>query len=175
LLDDTKSFVTKQGSIYVATSAKTSQQFVAFLNSMYRMKEALYPGGVANPSFPFTLKQLPSNVDVQLKIGNEAPMTGPGAQKRFVWSGGEEVQVLSKSGDMLENYSGAWGVFKFIARANQKESGRLEWSKQTNGVTDKLPNGKDWSYDYQLQVTTATNPFFELPGMKCVSKVAAGP
>ena len=41
-----------------------------------------------------------------------------------------------------------------------------------NSRSVKLPDGKIKSYDYQLQVSGAANPFFDMPGLKCVSQVA---
>ena len=39
---------------------------------------------------------------------------------------------------------------------------------ETNGKPIMLANGKQKSYDYQLQVSGSANPFFDLQGMKCV-------
>jgi hypothetical protein len=43
---------------------------------------------------------------------------------------------------------------------------------ETNGRPIMLPNGKQKSYDYQLQVSGSENPFFDFQGMKCVGQVA---
>jgi hypothetical protein len=67
--------------------------------------------------------------------------------------------------------AGPWAAFKFVARAHPLAGGKLEWVSESNGRIVVLPNGKQKSYDYQLQVAGA-NPFFELQGMKCVSQVA---
>jgi type VI secretion system protein ImpL len=169
LTEDAKSFVTK-GSVYAASSPKTSAEFVAFLNHMSRLKDALYPNGATSPKFTFGLKRLPSNGETQVKVGNEK-LSGTDTQKQFVWTGAEEVEVLTKNGDSLSTFQPPWSMFRFIGRAHKRDGNKLEWLKQTDNAPDTLPGGKPWSYDYELQVAGA-NPFFELPGLKCVSKVA---
>jgi len=176
LNDDVKSFVLKVGSRYdanPAASVKPSPTFVAFLNRVGRLSETLYPSGSQPAHFSYTLKQMPSNLEgVEVKIGSEK-LEGEGAQKTFVWTGASDnVDVTTKSGDPLDSFSGPWAVFKFVARARQLGGGKLEWVSETNGRTVMLPNGKQKSYDYQLQVSGSANPFFDLQGMKCVSQIA---
>ena len=176
LNDDLKPFVLKVGSKYVANPAATarvSPSFLLFLNRVGGLSETLYPSGSPPPHFSYTLKQMPSNLEgVEVKIGNEK-LAGENAQKTFVWTGApDDVQVTTKSGDPLDSFSGPWAVFKFVARARQLGAGKLEWVSETNGRTVMLPNGKQKSYDYQLQVSGSENPFFDLQGMKCVPTVA---
>jgi hypothetical protein len=132
----------------------------------------MYPNGSAPAHFSYSLKQLPSNLDgVEVTIGSEK-LTGAGAQKTFVWTGAPDNIDVSKNGDTLDSASGPWAVFHFIARANHVTYSNLEWVIQNNGKAVILPTGKVKSYDYQLQVAGATNPFFDMPGLKCVSQVA---
>jgi len=175
LNDDIKPFVLKVGSRFVANtqaSVKPSPAFLGFLNRIGSLSDTLYPSGSQPPHFSYTLKQLPSNLEgVEVKIGSEK-LVGDGA-KTFVWTGAsDDVQVTTKSGDPLDSFSGPWAVFKFVARARQLGGGRLEWVSETNGRTVMLPNGKQKSYDYQLQVSGSANPFFDLQGMRCVGQVA---
>jgi hypothetical protein len=138
------------------------------------LSETLYPTESLPPKFSYTLKPLHSNLEgVVLKIGSET-LSGE-APKTFVWTGaGEDVLVTSKSGDVLDSVpAGPWAVFKFVARANQLGGGKLEWVIQNNGQPVSLSPGTLKSYDYQLQVAGAANPFFPLHGMKCVSQVAS--
>ncbi len=176
LNDDVKPFVLKVGSHFApnpSATMKASPAFVAFLNRVGALSDTLYPSGSAPPHFSYTLKQVPSNLPgVEVKIGNEK-LAGDGAQKTFVWTGApEDIQVTTKSGDTLDSFSGPWAVFKFVARAHQLGSGKLEWVNETNGRPIMLPDGKQKSYDYQLQVSGSANPFFDLQGMRCVSQVA---
>jgi type VI secretion system protein ImpL len=176
LNDDVKPFVLKVGSKFVpnpAATVKPSPAFLSFLNRIGALSETLYPSGSQPPHFSYSLKQLPSNLEgVEVKIGSEK-LAGEGVQKAFVWTGApDDVQVTTKSGDPLDAFSGPWAVFKFVARARQLGGGKLEWVSETNGRTVMLPNGKQKSYDYQLQVSGSTNPFFDLQGMRCVSQVA---
>ena len=175
LKDDVKPFVLTVGSRYdpnPTASVKPSRAFLDFLNRVAKLSDTLYPSGSAPPHFSYTLKQMPSNLEgVEVKIGSEK-LAGEGAQKTFVWAGGpEDIQVTTKSGDTLDSFNGPWAVFKFVARAHQMGGGKLEWVSETNGRTVMLPNGKQKSYDYQLQVSGSANPFFDLQGMKCVSQV----
>jgi len=94
-----------------------------------------------------------------------------GAQKTFIWTGAAENIDVSKNGDTLDSASGPWAVFHFVARAHHLTGNNLEWVIENNGQPVKLPNGKIKSYDYQLQVNGSANPFFDMPGLKCVSQV----
>ena len=177
LKDDVKPFVLMVGNKYVANTAgtvKPSATFLYFLNRVAALSDTLYPAGSPPPKFSYTLKQLPSNLEgVEVKIGNEK-LAGEGAQKTFVWTGTpEDVQVTSKSGDVLDSFpADPWAPFKLVARARQLGGGKLEWVNENNGKPIMLSNGKQKSYDYQLQVSGPANPFFDLQGMKCVSQVA---
>jgi hypothetical protein len=62
-------------------------------------------------------------------------------------------------------------VFRFVASAHHVTYNNLEWVIQNNGVPVILANGKVKSYDYQLQVSGAANPFFDMPGLRCVAQV----
>jgi type VI secretion system protein ImpL len=177
LKDDVKPFVLMVGNKYVANTAgtvKPSASFLYFLNKVVALSDTLYPTGSLPPKFSYTLKQLPSNLEgVEMKIGNEK-LAGEGAPKTFVWTGApEDVQVTSKSGDVLDSFpSDPWAAFKLVARARQLGGGKLEWVNENNGKPIMLSNGKQKSYDYQLQVSGTANPFFDLQGIKCVSQVA---
>ena len=150
--------------------------FVAFFNRAAAFSDALYSGGSSTPKFAYILKTLPSNVEDDLKIGNQT-MSGTGSNRRFTWTGApEDVQVTTHGGDTLGSFKGPWSVFRFVADAHAQSSGHvtnLEWIMQSNGRTIMLPNGKPKSYDYQLNVT-GVNPFqsSELTGVRCVPQVA---
>ena len=170
-----KPFVLKVGTGFVAdptATAKPSPEFLRFLSKMSALGEVMYPNGSALPHFSYILKQLPSNLEgVDVIIGSEK-LTGTGAQKTFVWTGVAENIDVSKNGDTLDSASGPWAVFHFVARAHHLTYNNLEWVIENNGQPVKLPNGRIKSYDYQLQVQGAANPFFDMPGLKCVSQVA---
>jgi len=175
LSDGAKSFVLKVGSGYAANptaTPKPSQDFVRFLSKMGALSEVMYPNGSAPAHFSYTLKSLPSNLEgVEVAIGSDK-LTGKDAQKTFVWTGAPENIDVSKNGDTLDSASGPWAVFHFVARAHHLTYNNLEWVIENNDQPVKLPNGKIKSYDYQLQVSGTANPFFDLPGLKCVSQVA---
>jgi type VI secretion system protein ImpL len=174
LNDALKSFVLPVGSGYQknpTATANLSPDFMRFLNKMKGLSDVLFPNGSAPPHFSYSLKQLPSNLEgVEVTIGSEK-LTGAGAQKMFVWTGAPENIDVSKNGDTLDSASGPWAVFHFVARANHVTYNNLEWVIQNNGKPVILPTGKVKSYDYQLQVSGAANPFFDLPGLKCVSQI----
>jgi type VI secretion system protein ImpL len=176
LNEGVKPFVLKVGSGYAANptaTAKPSQDFLRFLSKMGALSEVMYPNGSAPPHFSYTLKDLPSsNLDgVEVTIGSDK-LSGKDAQKTFVWTGASENIDVSKNGDTLDSASGPWAVFHFVARAHHLTYNNLEWVIENNGQPVKLPNGKIKSYDYQLQVAGPANPFFDMPGLKCVSQVA---
>jgi type VI secretion system protein ImpL len=177
--DKLKTILVKQGSHYEvapASAIKPSPVFVAFFNRAAALSDALYSGSSSTPKFLYTLKTMPSNVEVVLKIGNQT-MLGTGSQQQFTWTGApEDVQATTPGGDTLGSFKGAWSVFRFVADAHSQGSGHvtnLEWIMQSNGRTIVLPNGKPKSYSYQLEVN-GVNPFqsSELTGLRCVSQVA---
>ena len=174
LNESVKLFVLKVGSGYAANpsaTAKPSPEFLRFLSKMQGLSDGMFPNGSAPPRFSYTLKQIPSNLEgVDVTIGSEK-LSGTGAQKTFVWTGAAENIDVSKNGDTLDSASGPWAVFHFVARAHHLTGSNLEWVIENNGQPVKLPNGKIKSYDYQLQVNGSANPFFDLPGLKCVSQV----
>jgi len=169
-----KPFVQRSGSSYVANpnaTVKPSPEFLRFLSRMEELSEVMFPSGSQPPHFSYTLKQLPSNLEgVEVTIGSEK-LAGNGVQKTFVWTGAPENIDVSKNGDTLDSASGTWAAFRFVARARHLSSNNLEWVIENNGQPVKLPNGKIKSYDYQLQVAGAANPFFDMPGMRCVNQV----
>jgi type VI secretion system protein ImpL len=177
--DKLKPILVKQGTRYVVapTSAvKPSAVFIDFFNRAAALSDALYSGASSTPKFSYTLKTMPSNVEVVLKIGNET-MLGTGSQRQFTWTGTpEDVQVTTPGGDTLGSFKGPWSVFRFVADAHSQGSGHvtnLEWIMQSNERTIMLPNGKPKSYSYQLEVN-GVNPFQspELTGLRCISQVA---
>lgn len=174
LNDALKSFVLPVGSGYQknpTATANLSPDFMRFLNKMKGLSDVLFPNGSAPPHFSYSLKQLPSNLEgVEVTIGSEK-LSGTGTQKTFVWTGAPENIDVSKNGDTLDSASGPWAVFRFVARANHVTYNNLEWVIQNNGKPVILPTGKVKSYDYQLQVSGTANPFFDLPGLKCVSQI----
>ena len=174
LNESVKSFVLKVGSGYApnpSATAKTSPEFLRFLSKMQGLSDVMFPNGAAPPHFSYTLKQIQSNLEgVDVTIGTEK-LSGVGAQKTFVWTGAAENIDVSKNGDTLDSASGPWAVFHFVARAHHLTGNNLEWVIENNGQPVKLPNGKIKSYDYQLQVGGSANPFFDMPGLKCVSQV----
>jgi len=167
--------ILKVGSGWAANptgTSKPSQEFLRFMSKMQGLSDVIFPTGSQPPHFSYTLKQMPSNLEgVDLTIGSEK-LSGAGAQKTFVWTGAPESIDVSKNADTLDSASGPWAVFHFIARAHHLSGNNLEWVIENNGQPVKLSNGKIKSYDYQLQVNGPANPFFDMPGLKCVIQVA---
>jgi type VI secretion system protein ImpL len=173
LTDDVKPFVLKVGDQYVANPTATvrpSQSFLLFLTTLSRLNQALYPSGSPPPHLSYTLKQLPSNLEgVDVKIGDKKLA---GGQETFVWTGAPENISVEKNGDPLDSASGPWAVFRFVSHAKHITANDLQWVIENNGRPVMLAPNKQKSYDYQLQVSGGANPFFDFPGMRCVSKVA---
>jgi len=174
LSEAVKPFALRVGSGYQANptaTAKPSPEFLRFLGKIASLGDVMYPNGATPAHFSYTLKQLPSNLEgVEVTIGNEK-LSGKEAQKAFVWTGAPENIDVSKNGDTLDSASGPWAVFRFVARAHHLTGNNLEWVIENNGQPVKLSNGKIKSYDYQLQVGGAANPFFDMPGLRCVGQV----
>ena len=174
LTEGIKPLVLKVGSGYAenpTAQVKPSANFLRFLNHMQALSDVLYPTGSTPPHFSYTLKQLPSNLEgVEVKIADKK-LSGDGAQETFVWTGAPENIDVAKNGDTLDSAGGPWAVFRFVARAHHLGGNNLEWVIENNGRPVVLPNGKVKSYDFQLQVAGGANPFFDLPGMRCVPQV----
>ncbi len=174
LLDDTNKLVYKVGNQYAPNTTapvKPSRDFVQFLNRMQALSDVLYSTGGPSPHFSYTLKHLPSNYQgVEVKIG-ENKLSGEDAQGTFVWTGAPESIEVSKASETLDSANGPWAIFKFISHAHHLAGNNLEWVSEINERPVILSNGKIKSYEFQLQVAGAANPFFDLPGMRCVSQV----
>ncbi len=176
--DTIKDYVVRQGSQYVANDSPTvhiNKDFLVFFNRAAGLGEALFPAGATTPKFTYNLKEMPSNVDrLALKIGSDT-LAGTGQAKTFTWTGNEPVQVTAGSGDILFSFSGPWAPFRFVADAHARPAGAatdLEWVMQANGHPIMLPNGKQKSFTYQLQVN-GLNPFRASEwSLRCVAKVA---
>jgi type VI secretion system protein ImpL len=158
-------------------TVKLNPNFVTFFSRAAALSRAIYGPDSPTPKFSYTLTEMPSNVEgLVLKIGKEA-LSGPTQSKTFTWTGApEDIQVTTKSNDILGSYSGPWSIFKFVSEANSPVSGsttNLEWILQANGRPIMLPNGKRKSYSYQLQVN-GLNPFRlqEWKDTRCVPEVA---
>ena len=168
-------FILKVGTGWSANptgSSRPSLEFLRFMSKMQGLSDVMFPSASPPPHFSYTLKQIQSNLDgVEVTIGSEK-LSGAGAQKTFVWTGAPENIDVSKNGDTLDSASGPWAVFRFIARAHHLSTSNLEWVIENNGQPVKLPNGRIKSYDYQLQVNGSANPFFDMPGLRCVASVA---
>jgi len=158
-------------------AVKLNPNFYNFFSRAATFSRAMYGQDSPTPKFSYSLTEMPSNVEgLTLKIGKET-LSGPAQSKSFTWTGApEDIQVTTKGGDILGSYSGPWSIFKFVSDARSPVSGsttNLEWILQANGKPIMLPNGKQKSYSYQLQVN-GLNPFRsqEWTSMRCVAQVA---
>lgn len=177
-------YLAKQGSSYQSISAgtvKINPAFVEFFNRAAAVSDNFYPAGSPTPKFAYSLKAMPSNLEgVTLKVGNDT-LSGTGQQKYFPWTGvPQQVVASTPGGDILGTFNGPWSIFHFVddAVTNPRShiSGHiadLEWVMQSNGRIIVLPNGKQKSYNFQLQVS-GWNPFgvSGLAGMRCEPRVA---
>jgi serine/threonine protein kinase len=167
-------FLLKVGSRYAANPSAPvtlSANFLLFLNRVQGLSEVVYQPGSETPHLTYSLRRLPINMGrVEVTIGNEI-MTGEDEQKTFVWTGApEEVVVKNKAGDTLASFSGPWAAFRFISSATQLGNGKLEWVNENKATV--VPDGRKESYDFQLEVDGSVNPFFDMPGLKCVEPSA---
>jgi len=174
--DSEKQFVLKSGNQYVANPMAPVRPSAAFLQSLTtfsRLNDTLYSQGSTSPHLSYTLKVLPSNLEgVELKIGDKR-LVGTGSQETFVWTGAPDSISVERSGQPVDTVlPGPWAVFRFISHAKHITPSDWQWVIENNGRVVMLTPTKQESYDYQLQVSGAANPFLEFPGMRCVGKVS---
>ena len=165
-------FVPKAGASVSATPI-----FVRFFNRIAAVTDALWPSGVAQPQFDFTIKLLPGeglpaatfSMDGQVR---RFTRTFTAAQ-RYSWAGttARDVRLsgeLRSREETLLGYDGTWALFKLLQRAR--------W--QTIGVTSLVQwvvpvQGQPVSLEAELNLGAA-RPILKgdyFAGLNCVSQI----
>ena len=140
-------------------AVKLSDNFVAYLNSSRELRDALFPGGGAQPEVGYEIKLQPvTGADVRIEIdGTSVETRGTTVQAaKFSWparagTSGARILVL-KNGQQAEvSFPGEWGLFRMFAAGRPTKSGDnqflLSWS--AGSVTVRA----------SLQPSSAASPF----------------
>jgi type VI protein secretion system component VasK len=141
-------------------AVRFSDDFVRYLNSARKLREAMFANGGQQPEvgYDLTLQPVP-NADVVIEIdGTRVEIRGNAAQSaKFIWpaksgSSGAKITVLPNGGETAERtFPGTWGLFKMIdAGSRGLGSGSqfdLSWNVGTTQVRATL------------RASSATNPF----------------
>jgi type VI secretion system protein ImpL len=117
------SFDEAQGQWKLKEAGKFSDDFVKYLNSARKLREALFANGGQNPEvgYNLTLQPVP-NADVVIDIdGTKIETRGSSPQSvKFTWparsgSSGATITVIPNGGqEASQTFSGTWGLFKMI-------------------------------------------------------------
>ncbi len=141
-------------------AVRLSDDFVKYLNSARKLREAMFANGGQQPEVAYDLTLQPTaNADVLIEIdGNRVESRGnaPGSAK-FIWpaksgNSGAKITVMATGGDSVPlTFPGTWGLFKMI-----------EAGSKGLAVTDKVD--LSWNVgNAQVRATltpaSANNPF----------------
>jgi len=141
-------------------AVRFSDDFVKYLNSVRKLREALFANGGQQPEVGYDLTLQPvQNTDVIIEIdGTRVEVRGNSAQSaRFTWparsgSSGAKISVLHNGGETAERtFPGSWGLFKMIDAGSKGTSGGSQ--------TDLSWNVGNVSVRATLRPASATNPF----------------
>jgi type VI secretion system protein ImpL len=121
---------------------KFSDDFVKYVNSARKLREAMFANGGQQPEVAYDLILQPvANTDVMVEIdGTKVEVRGNAAQSaKFIWpprfggSSGAKITVLPNGGETAERtFPGTWGLFKMIDAGSRGMNGGsqfdLSWS-----------------------------------------------
>jgi type VI secretion system protein ImpL len=137
-----------------------SDNFVNYLNSARRLREALFPTGGQQPEVAYELIVQPvPGADAVIEIdGNRAQASGSSPQSyKFTWparagASGARILVMRSGGQPLErSFPGEWGLFKAFAAGAPNKMGDNQYALSWN--LGSLTVRAD------LRPASATNPF----------------
>ncbi|HEX8499159.1 MAG TPA: type VI secretion system membrane subunit TssM [Pyrinomonadaceae bacterium] len=152
-----------------------SEEFVAYINRLRRLREALFPPNSREPKFAYTLTLNPvADANVRVEIdGTKAETTGTSSQSsNFYWPGqlgqtsGGKVSVI-RNGEMSVvgaerprelSYPGVWGLFKMFDAAGKSRGAdgqyTLSWNTNQTNVTAKLNPGRQNNHPFERKLFT---------------------
>jgi len=121
-------------------AVKLSDNFVGYLNNARELRDALFPGGGAQPEVSYEVKLQPvSGADVRVEIdGTSVETRGTSVQAaKFTWparagTSGARILVLKNGQQAEASFPGEWGLFRMFASGRPTTSGdnqfQLTWS-----------------------------------------------
>ncbi len=135
-LNEQKSTIALQGATFArapGTPTPIGNNFLRFINQMYRIQQALYPNSSPEPRFEYTVSaRLPEaggfKSEKLIFDGQEFTISGNGGSKKFTWPGtsahGATLSLNNGGGDLqLQNAQGLWAVARFFAGYRWQPSG----------------------------------------------------
>ncbi len=183
-----QAFLQKQGAQYVANPTSGIQltpAFVAFFNRAARFSDALYPGGITEPTLRYSLAPQRSDQIKEMSVTIDGQTSKGTGAKPHVWTGAATHTVrisakLSGGSDFeFQDRQGPWALFRFFADADRwSQSGEgyyLEWIvRQGREGRPVMVGGRELTYRFMVD-TGGAAPVFQkdfLIGMRCVSQAA---
>ena len=141
-------------------AVRFSDEFVRYINSVRKLREAMFATGGQQPEVAYDLTLQPvANTDVVIEIdGTRLEVRGNAPQSaKFIWparagSSGAKISVLPDGGEAAERtFPGTWGLFKMVDAGSRGVGGgsqiELAWNVGANQVRATL------------RAASATNPF----------------
>jgi type VI secretion system protein ImpL len=141
-------------------AVRFSDDFVKYLNSARKLREAMFANSGQQPEVGYDLTLQPvANTDVTIEIdGTKVEVRGNSAQSaRFTWpartgSSGAKITVLPNGGETAERtFPGTWGLFRMIDAGSRGTSGGSQF--------DLAWNVGNVQVRASLRPASATNPF----------------
>jgi type VI secretion system protein ImpL len=155
------SFEESQGKLTLRESGavKLSNSFVEFLNNTRQLREALFPGGGAQPDLSYEVKLLPvTGADARIEIDGTSVEARSGSTQsaKFTWparsgTSGAKIVVLRGGQQSEVSFPGDWGLFRMFGAGRPSKVGdnqfQLSWNIGSTSVRATI------------QASSATNPF----------------
>jgi type VI secretion system protein ImpL len=141
-------------------AVRFSEDFVKYLNSARKLREAMFAGGGQQPEVGYDLTLQPvANTDVVIEIdGTKVEVRGNSAQSaRFTWparsgASGVKISVVPQAGETAERtFPGTWGLFKMIDAGSRGTGNGSQF--------DLAWNVGNVQVRASLRPASATNPF----------------
>jgi type VI secretion system protein ImpL len=126
----------KESSVF-----KFSDDFVKYLNSARRLREAMFPNNGAQPEVSYQIELQPvAQTDITIEIdGTRVETRGAStASAKFIWparsgASGAKITVLPSGGEPSEiSFPGEWGLFKMFNRGGANKTGENQYTLQFN-------------------------------------------
>lgn len=160
------SFDDAQGQWKPKEPGKFSEEFVAYLNGMRRLRDALFPNGSQTVKVTGdVVLQKSSGGDAMLEIDGVRVDTRSGPSARFTWpaaqgSSGARIQVYGAQGGepATLTFAGEWGLYDLFVRGGGPgtKSGtnqyQLSWKVGPSGVRATLTPSTSGSDPFDLEL-----------------------
>ncbi len=176
-----KTLLIPQGNQYVPAPGAPVQitpSFLRFFNRATALSSALFPAGAKNPTFTFSLRELPSKgvQNATLSVDGQR-ISGANSVQQFNWNAQSAASAQLVANELpLQQFQGPWALFYLLDKAHSQRTGEgaeLEFPVEISNSPSRLPDGTPLVVRFDLSGSGAallTPGAFN--GFRCVSQIA---